>query len=157
MEWLIEADEMADLGPETMYSGGADLELFRRILLFDEDLPLPIEVEKPDVWKVLRFTKNSRFISAMKRSLQPWDYLQAIQNISGRTFFVTQGGRMGLAPHATHMYDRICVLPGFEVPLVLRSEANEYRIVGECYAGNDDMMPGGSEVSQMVTEWITIK
>ena len=157
MEWLIEADEMADLGPETMYSGGADTELFRRTLLFDEDLPLPIEVEKPDAWKMLRFTKNSRFISAMKRSLQPWDYLQAIRNIPGRTFFVTQGGRMGLAPHATHMYDRICVLPGFEVPLVLRPEANEYRIVGECYAGNDDMMPGGSEYSQMVPEWITIK
>ena len=157
MEWLIEADEMADLGPETMYSGGADSELFKRTLLFDEDLPQPIEVEKQETWKVLRFTKLSRFTTAMKRSLRPWDYLQAIRNIPGRTFFVTQGGRMGLAPHATHMYDRICVLPGFEVPLVLRPEANEYRIVGECYAGNDDMMPGGSEVSQMVTEWITIK
>ena len=157
MEWLIEADEMADLGPETMYSGGADTELFRRTLLFDEDIPQPAEVEKPDAWKVLRFTKNSRFTSAMKRTLQPWDYLRAIQNIPGRTFFVTQGGRMGLAPHATHMYDKICVLPEFEVPLVLRPEASEYRIVGECYAGNDDMMPGGLEYAQMVPEWITIK
>ena len=157
MEWLIEADEMADLGPETMYSGGADTELFRRTLLLDEDLPPPAAVEKPETWKVLRFTKNSRFTTAMKRTLQPWDYLRAIQNIPGRTFFVTQGGRMGLAPHATHMYDRICVLPEFEVPLVLRPEGSEYRIVGECYAGNDDMMPGGSEYSQMTPEWITIK
>lgn len=156
-EWLIEADEMADLGPETLYSGGADTELFRRTLLFDEDLPQPPEIEKPESWKVLRFTKNSRFTSAMKRTLQPWDYLRAIQNIPGRTFFVTQGGRMGLAPHATHMYDKICVLPEFEVPLVLRPEGNEFRIVGECYAGNDDMMPGGSEYSQMTPEWITIK
>lgn len=156
-EWLIEADEMADLGPETLYSGGADTELFRRTLLFDEDLPQPPEIEKPESWKVLRFTKNSRFTSAMKRTLQPWDYLRAIQNIPGRTFFVTQGGRMGLAPQATHMYDKICVLPEFEVPLVLRPEGNEFRIVGECYAGNDDMMPGGSEYSQMTPEWITIK
>lgn len=157
MEWLLEADEMADLGPETSYMGGADTELFRRTLLFDEDLPQPTDVEKPEFWKALRFTKTSRFTSMMRRKLQPWDYLRAIQNIPGRTFFVTQGGRMGLAPHATHMYDKICVLPEFEVPLVLRPEGNEFRIVGECYAGNDDMMPGGSEYSQMTPEWITIK
>ena len=157
MEWLLEADEMADLGPETSYSGGADTELFRRILLLDEDLPQPAEVRKLDLWKALRFTKNSRFAGAMSRKLQPWDYLRAIQNIPGRTFFVTQGGRMGLAPHATHMYDKICVLPEFEVPLVLRPEGNEFRIVGECYAGNDDLMPGGLEYEQMVPEWITIK
>ena len=156
-EWLLEADEMADLGPETMYSGGADTELFRRTLLFDEDLPQPPGNEKPESWKALRFTKTSRFTTSMKRTLQPWDYLRAIQNIPGRTFFVTQGGRMGLAPHATHMYDKICVLPEFEVPLVLRPEGNEFRIVGECYAGNDDMMPGGSEYSQITPEWITIK
>ena len=157
MEWLIEADEMADLGPETMYSGGADTELFRRTLLFDEDLPQPAEAGKPESWKALRFTKNSRFTSSMKRTLKPWDYLRAIQNIPGRTFFVTQGGRMGLAPHATHMWDKICVLPEFEVPLVLRPEGSEFRIVGECYAGNDDMMPGGSEYEQMIPEWISIK
>ena len=157
MEWLLEADEMADLGPETSYSGGADAELFRRTLLFDEDVPPNTEIERPENWNTLRFMKNSRFTNGMKRKLQPWDYLRAIPNIPGRTFFVTQGGRMGLAPHATHMYDKICVLPEFEVPLVLRPEGSEYRIVGECYAGNDDMMPGGSEYSQMTPEWITIK
>ncbi len=157
MEWLLEADEMADLGPETSYSGGADTVLFRRTLLFDEDLLQPTGIEKPELWKALRFLKNSRFTSTMRRKLQPWDYLRAIQNIPGRTFFVTQGGRMGLAPHATHMYDKICVLPEFEVPLVLRPEGNEFRIVGECYAGNDDMMPGGIEYSQMTPDWITIK
>ena len=157
MEWILEADEMADLGIETSHSGGADAELFRRTLLFDEPLPQSTEIERPELLKALRFTKSSRFTSNMMRKLQPWDYLQAIQNIPGRTFFVTQGGRMGLAPQTTHMYDKICVLPGFEVPLVLRPEGNEFRIVGECYAGNDDMMPGGSEYSQMIPEWITIK
>ena len=157
MEWLLEADEMADLGIETSHSGGADAELFRRILLFDEPLPQSTMIERPELLKELRFVKSSRFTSTMMRKLQPWDYLQAIQNIPGRTFFVTQGGRMGLAPHTTHMYDKICVLPGFEVPLVLRPEGNEFRLVGECYAGNDDMMPGGSEYSQMTPEWITIK
>ena len=157
MEWLLEADEMADLGPETAYSGGADTELFRRTLLFDEDSSSPPVNERLESWKSLRFLKNSRFTSTMTRKLQPWDYLRAIPNIPSRTFFVTQGGRMGLAPHATHMYDKICVLPEFEVPLVLRPEGSEYRIVGECYAGNDDMMPGGSEYSQMTPEWITIK
>lgn len=157
MEWLLEADDMANLGIETSYSGGADAELFRRTLLFDETLLRSPEIERPETLKALRFTKNSRFASTMQRKLQPWDYLQAIQNIPGRAFFVTQGGRMGLAPQTTHMYDRICVLPGFEVPLVLRPEGNEFRLVGECYAGNDDMMPGGSEYSQMTPEWITIK
>ncbi|CAF9942350.1 hypothetical protein IMSHALPRED_003630 [Imshaugia aleurites] len=157
MEWLLEADEMADLGMETSHSGGADAELFKQTLLFDETLVQPTEIERPEHWKVLRFTKTSRFTSTMRRKLQPWDYLQAIQNIPGRTFFVTQGGRMGLAPLTTHMYDKICVLPGFDVALVLRPEGNEFRVVGECYAGNDDMMPGGSEYSQMTPEWITIK
>ena len=157
MEWLLEADEMADLGVETSHSGGADAELFRRTLLFDEPLLQSSDIERPELLKALRFTKSSRFQSTTMRKLQPWDYLQAIQNIPGRTFFVTQGGRMGLAPHTTHMYDKICVLPGFEVPLVLRPEGNEFRLVGECYAGNDDMMPGGSEYSQMTPEWITIK
>lgn len=157
MEWLLEADDMADLGIETLHSGGADAELFRRTILFDEPLPQSAEIERPELLKALRFTKSSRFTSNMMRKLQPWDYLQAIQNIPGRTFFVTQGGRMGLAPQTTHMYDKICVLPGFEVPLVLRPEGNEFRLVGECYAGNDDMMPGGSEYSQMTPEWITIK
>ncbi len=157
MEWLLEADDMANLGVETSYSGGADAELFRRTLLFDESMPQPPEIEKPELLKAVRFAKHPRFASTMQRKLQPWDYLQAIQNIPGRTFFVTQGGRMGLAPHTTHMYDKICVLPGFEVPLILRPEGNEFRLVGECYAGNDDMMPGGSEYSQMIPEWITIK
>lgn len=161
IEWLLEADEMADLGPETSYSGGADTELFRRILLLDEeDPPKPAAgVENPELCRkaLLRFMKNSRFAGSMKRKLQAGDYLRALRNIPGRTFFVTQGGRMGLAPHATHMYDKICVLPGFAVPLVLRPEGNEFRIVGECYAGNDDMMPGGLEYSQMIPEWVTIK
>lgn len=157
MEWLLEADEMANLGIEASYGGGADAELFKRILLFDESMPQSPEIEKPDLFKVLRFAKHPRFVSTMQRKLQAWDLLQAIQNIPGRTFFVTQGGRMGLAPHSTHMYDRICVFPGFEVPLVLRPEGNEFRLVGECYAGNDDMMPGGSEYSQMTPEWIAIK
>ena len=157
MEWLLEADDMANLGIETSYSGGADAELFRRTLLFDETLIHPPEIERPEILKALRFTKNSRFASTMQRKLQPWDYLQAIQNIPGRAFFVTQGGRMGLAPHTTHMYDKLCILPGFEVPLILRPEGNDFRLVGECYAGNDDMMPGGSEHSQMTPEWITIK
>lgn len=157
MEWLLEADDMANLGIEASYGGGADAELFKQILLFDESMPQPPDIEKLEQFKVLRFTKHARFMSTMQRKLQAWDYLQAIQNIPGRTFFVTQGGRMGLAPHSTHMYDKICVFPGFEVPLVLRPEGNEFRLVGECYAGNDDMMPGGSEYSQMTPEWIAIK
>ena len=157
MDWLLEADDMANLGIESPHSGGADAELFRQTLLFDDFVVQSANIERPELWKILRFTKNSRFASTMTRRLEPWDYLQAIQNIPGRTFFVTQGGRMGLAPHTTHMYDKICVLPGFEVPLVLRPEGNAFRIVGECYAGNDDMMPGGSDYSQMTPEWITIK
>ncbi|KAF6232635.1 hypothetical protein HO173_009074 [Letharia columbiana] len=157
MEWLLEADDMADLGIEASYGGGADAELFRRALLFDESMLQAPEIQRPELLKTLRFAKHPRFASTMKRKLQPWDYLQAIQNIPGRTFFVTQGGRMGLAPHSTHMYDKLCVLPGFEVPLVLRPDGNEFRLVGECYAGNDDMMPGGSEYSRMTPEWISIK
>lgn len=187
MEWFLEADDLADLGPETSHSGGgADADLFTRALLFDDDVggvvsrhddvverpaqqlnlverpEQQLDVERPDqqqqlLGKALRFTKHKRFVNNMKRKLSPRGYERAFANIPGRAFFVTQGGRMGLAPLCTHMYDRIATVVGFGVPLVLRPEGDGYRVVGECWAGNDDGMAGGLGCGELVTEWIAIK
>jgi hypothetical protein len=51
----------------------------------------------------------------------------------GRVFFLTQGGYMGLGPAGMLANDRICVLYGCSVPLVLRKVESHWVLVGECY------------------------
>ena len=65
------------------------------------------------------------------------------QSIYGRKFFVTEEGDMGIGPYDVQQGDHICLLPGAEVPFVLRSysehqietviDARAYTLVGECY------------------------
>ncbi|OAP65386.1 hypothetical protein AYL99_01358 [Fonsecaea erecta] len=60
-----------------------------------------------------------------------------IQNLMiGRLLFVTETGHLGLGPEDARLGDQVVVLPGADVPFVLRSVgggAGEYRVVGECY------------------------
>ena len=65
------------------------------------------------------------------------------QSIHGRKFFVTEEGDMGLGAYDVQQGDHICLLPGEEVPFVLRSDsehqnqasidARAYTLIGECY------------------------
>jgi hypothetical protein len=54
-------------------------------------------------------------------------------NCRKRSFFITEDGYMGLAPPETMKDDQICVLPGCEVPLVVRKRNQRHLIVGPCY------------------------
>src|SRR3569833_1008114 len=51
----------------------------------------------------------------------------------GHVFFLTERGYMGLGPAGMTESDRICVLYGCSVPLVLREVDGHTILVGECY------------------------
>ena len=54
--------------------------------------------------------------------------------LSGRRFFITDNGYMGLAPADVEVGDMICLLFGVEVPMVLRGEEKGHKeVIGECY------------------------
>jgi len=53
--------------------------------------------------------------------------------ITGRKFFVTENGRMGLGPDDMSPGDEVFCLAGSPVPYVLTAFGEEHRLVGECY------------------------
>lgn len=50
-----------------------------------------------------------------------------------RRFFVTEKGYMGLGPPGTEKGDRICILKGCSVLVLLRKEGEFHHLVGEVY------------------------
>jgi len=57
---------------------------------------------------------------------------------AGWAFAFTQSGLMGLVPELTEVGDLVCVLPGFEMPLLVRGVTGKdgkarYQLVGPCY------------------------
>ena len=51
----------------------------------------------------------------------------------GDGFITTDGGYLGLASAATLLHDKICILLGCNVPLILRRRGEHHEIIGECY------------------------
>lgn len=65
---------------------------------------------------------------------EPQGLKLAARAIAGRVFGVTDQGYAGLLPSNTHQGDKICVLPGFPVPFVLREGSNEcWTLIGDAY------------------------
>lgn len=53
---------------------------------------------------------------------------------NGRLFFRTQKGRIGLVPSLTEVGDRVCVILGWDTPLILRpTTTGHWLVVGSCY------------------------
>jgi hypothetical protein len=59
--------------------------------------------------------------------------LWAMRVLAWRRLVVTRGGYLGLAPAATKAGDVVAVVPGCDVPLVLRKEGERFRVLGEGY------------------------
>ena len=57
----------------------------------------------------------------------------AMNVLAWRRLITTNGGYLGLAPAATLPHDKICILAGCNVPLILRPRREHYEIIGECY------------------------
>jgi hypothetical protein len=56
-----------------------------------------------------------------------------MQVLAWRRLITTNEGYMGLAPAATRAGDFVAIVPGCDVPLVLRPEGNCFRVLGESY------------------------
>jgi hypothetical protein len=59
----------------------------------------------------------------------------------GRRFMITSDGCVGLVPEETQVNDLVCVLPGCDVPAILRAEGGHYTFIGEWYFISDPFDP----------------
>src|SRR5207253_1498391 len=60
----------------------------------------------------------------------PEKYVLLAQNFCfGRSFIITSGGDMGIGPLNTHVNDMISIIPGGDVPYVLRRQGSIWRFV----------------------------
>ncbi|KAH7333313.1 heterokaryon incompatibility protein-domain-containing protein [Rhexocercosporidium sp. MPI-PUGE-AT-0058] len=50
-----------------------------------------------------------------------------------RAFFISRTGYMGIGPHTIEEHDIICIVPGCNVPLLIRKVDNQLFLVGECF------------------------
>ncbi|KAK7755418.1 hypothetical protein SLS62_002645 [Diatrype stigma] len=65
---------------------------------------------------------------------EQWEVFSwAINALAWRRLMGTRGGRMGTAPAAAKVGDRVAVLQGCSVPMVLRENGDGWVVVGECY------------------------
>jgi hypothetical protein len=90
----------------------------------DLDIPIPGIERLPTFW--------SEFYDNPKR----YEYVRLgfRRALLPRRFFVTNEGRLGLAPPATKEGDVVCVLMGGSTPYVLRKIGGDrYQFVGECF------------------------
>lgn len=50
-----------------------------------------------------------------------------------RAFFISRTGYVGIGPHTIEEHDMICIVPGCNVPLLIRKVDNCLFLVGECF------------------------
>ncbi|KAF2677497.1 HET-domain-containing protein [Lentithecium fluviatile CBS 122367] len=70
------------------------------------------------------------------------DFIQITANLTNRRFVTTSTGHFGMAPSVVRPGDRIFVIVGCSIPVILRKQEDrdEYEVVGECYV--DGFMKG---------------
>ena len=63
-----------------------------------------------------------------------WAFILSItNNIGSRIFFSMEGGYFGLAPPGAMIGDRLCVLLGCALPLLIRPRGQQFQLVSSCY------------------------
>ncbi|KAI4221592.1 MAG: hypothetical protein L6R36_006800 [Xanthoria steineri] len=73
----------------------------------------------------------------------------------GRLLITTADGRLGLALEGTKAGDRVCVVLGCNVPLVLRPrDSLNHEVVGECYM--DSIMAGEALLGELPRNWTLV-
>ncbi|CAG8972717.1 hypothetical protein HYALB_00008632 [Hymenoscyphus albidus] len=81
-----------------------------------------------------------------------------VANLIGRRLITTQTGHVGMAPATIELADKIYILVGSSMPVVLRPSGEYYEVVGECYV--DGFMKGeameGLDAGKYELESITI-
>ena len=77
-------------------------------------------------------------------------YWSASRFSSGRRVFATKQGKIGLGPTVLRDGDLCCVLFGAQVPFILRSTGDKYKLVGEAYVHG--VMKGEAMVDWLIEE-----
>lgn len=76
-----------------------------------------------------------------------------------RRWLVTQGGKLGLGPARTAICDKVVILLGCSVPVILRKEDRGYVIIGECFiqgAMDGEVVQGIKDGTQELQEFLLI-
>jgi hypothetical protein len=60
-------------------------------------------------------------------------YGEATTSAGGRCLFVTPRGYIGVGPPTVQKGDKICILLGCDIPLIIRPIDNHYIVVGDCF------------------------
>ncbi|KAF2733110.1 hypothetical protein EJ04DRAFT_565389 [Polyplosphaeria fusca] len=85
-------------------------------------------------------------IDTLKEGGDPDTFLTIARQVcSNRPLFVTASGHLGLGPSDTAAGDRLCILAGHKMPVLLRPKGEKYTFVGDCYV--DDVMRGEAVVA----------
>jgi hypothetical protein len=82
-------------------------------------------------WYLDSFVSKFREIS--KRQMKDLTFHHVHVLSAQRRLFVTKDGYMGTAPMGAQQGDRICVLLGCNVPLLIRPEGDDFLIIGDTY------------------------
>lgn len=82
-------------------------------------------------WYLDSFVRNFRNIS--KRKMKNVTFQQVHVLSAQRQLFVTKDGYIGTAPMGAQKGDRICVLLGCNVPVIIRSKGDNFLIIGDTY------------------------
>jgi hypothetical protein len=84
-------------------------------------LMAPKNLAEYDEWKALMLEISFRFNYAV------------VAASAFRAFFVTETGYMGMGPEVLIAGDKVCVVLGCNVPLLLRKNQDYFTLVGECF------------------------
>ncbi|KAK3367680.1 heterokaryon incompatibility protein-domain-containing protein [Podospora didyma] len=134
---LIEDRQITDNElEETKYKRPASQELELCFLACLELYMSPPDAHAEDI-HIARHPELRAMQTASSKFAATYRYTRLFgRTCRGRRFALMASGLMGLAPPRTKVGDVLCVMPGFEMPLLLRrcqNNQNEYEFVGVCY------------------------
>lgn len=115
---LLEADQAKnDMNITSFWESS-----YSRDLLCEPELSLPSSEGDP-------------FVKAMdsRRREDPQGYRNMCRAVVGRRCAFTDGGYIALVPDTTKKGDKVCLLKGLPVPVVVREVGEKYSLVGDAY------------------------
>jgi hypothetical protein len=127
---------------------------FWRALVFDS-FPTQFFFEAPDVWarlevQVLRDLVAGKELSSAEQELLPSEYIIMLRRtLSGRKFAVSTDGLYVVVPQEATVGDKVCVIWGCDVPMVLGVREDKLVLIGECYC---DALLDGSWLDRLSRE-----
>jgi hypothetical protein len=103
--------------------------------------------EAPEVWERMDINVLRSFIAGddladSANALLPSEYIIMLrQTLIGRAFAVTLDGFYVVVPADATIGDKVCVIHGCDVPVILGMRDDKLVLIGECYC--DVLVDGG--------------